>query len=253
MEYTDYFKHHPDAYDKIEGPMDRVHTLYDALVRLKVFEEAQSILSVGCGSGLVELRAVKELAKQLGVLEPTPHYFQQFQKHAEEGGVWNQLLEAKQERFEAYTPTRHYDVVLFIQSWFPFGLDLDILKKALSCRAPGGKLVIVLPAKSCFAPLIAKAYSKAKGISLTSDDLSTWALEEGYPHRYGFHDGKVPEATYFEGEELNATGRDMVAFLTASDWEEIPPKFQHMAGLIMRSTVIDGQSYMVSGVLIFQD
>ncbi|MEM1059095.1 MAG: class I SAM-dependent methyltransferase [Verrucomicrobiota bacterium] len=253
MEYTEYFAKYPDAYDKIEAVMDREHTLYDHLQGLGLFDGAPSVLSVGAGSALVELRAARELGLRLGVVEPTEHFYRQFEAGVEKHGLRDRILESRMETFQDYASERRYGLVLFLYSWYSFGLDAAILEKALACRAPGGALVIHLTTENSFPCLIPKAYSQAAGITLSSEGISNWARQLGHAHEYAIYDGLVPAETYRKGDELTPSGRDMVSYLTATPWEDVPIDTRHLSRLILQSCEFEGQSHLTSGTLIFRD
>ena len=181
MEYLEYFEKFSDAYAKVVASFDRSRTLSAYLVDNGLLENVSSILSIGPGEGEVEVRLAKEADREIGIVEPSKMLFDQLMKNARDADIQTKLLEAHQQSFEEFQPARKYDLVLSLFSWFAFGLNRQLLAKALSCRTPTGKLLICLQSESCPSTRIS-AISLSSGINLTSEALSTWATREGFPH-----------------------------------------------------------------------
>lgn len=250
MEYSEYFQKFPHAYEKIVAGLDRVNTLYAYLIASGVLEGAKNLLSLGAGAGEVEIRIAQETGRQIAAVEPSPAYFEQFRRGAAQAGVELLVLEAHCESFQEYQPLRQYDVVLSLFSWFAFGLDREMLLKALACRQPAGKLLICLPTEDCPASRIS-AFSRSAGINLTSDALSAWASREGFAHDYDIYHGVVPAELYLRQGELTEQGRDLASFLAATPWAEMPESMQAECRDAIAAGRRGDQIDHASGCLIF--
>ncbi|MCC9606368.1 class I SAM-dependent methyltransferase [Blastopirellula sp. JC732] len=250
MEYSEYFQRFPDAYARIVAGLDRVNTLYAYLIDSGVLDGADSILSIGAGSGEVEVRIAERTGRQIAVIEPSQSYFDQFLENVKAAGVQELLLEAHRTSFEDFQPRRQYDVVLSLFSWFAFELDRELLLKALACRDAEGKLLICLPTADCPASKIS-AISRSSGINLTSEQLSAWARNEGFDHDYDVYHGVVPAELYLYGDELTEQGRDLASFLAATPWEEMSDELRQMSLAAIQSGKSGDQIDHASGCLIF--
>ncbi len=229
MEYLEYFKKFPHAYTKVVASFDRTRTLYAYLVDSGVVDDVSTILSIGSGDGEVEIRLAKETERRIGIIEPSPMFFDRFVVNARDAGIWDLMLEARRQSFQEFQPVRAYDLVLSLFSWFAFEFDRQLLAKALSCRTATGKLLICLQAEACPSARIS-AVSRSSGINLTSEALSAWATSAGFEHEYDVYHGIVPAERFVMHGELTQTGKDFVAFVAATPWNELPGEVQS-AGL----------------------
>lgn len=250
MEYVEYFRKFPDAYAKIMAGLDRVRTLYAYLNEGGFLDGAESILSIGSGTGEVEIRIARETGRWIAVVEPSQMYCDAFNREAAAAGIMDRVLEARQQSFEDYQPRRQFDVVMSLFSWFAFEFDRDLLFKALSCRAADGKLLICLPTDDCPASRIS-SFSRSEGINLTSNALSAWARREGFGHDYDLYHGLVPADRYIRHDALTTEGRDLASFLSATPWENLSEELRHASLEALQAARINDEIDHASGCLIF--
>jgi hypothetical protein len=217
----EYFKKFPDAYTKVVASFDRTQTLYAYLVESGVLNNVSTILSIGSGDGEVELKLAKERKQQIGIVEPSSMFFDKFESNVRKAQVSESVLEAHCQSFQDYQPAKNYDLVLSLFSWFAFGFDRGLLTKALSCRTANGKLLICIQAEASPSTRIS-AMSRSSGINLTSEALSDWGTREGFKHTYDIYHGIVPAERYIAHGKLTQTGKDLVSFLAATPWDELP-------------------------------
>jgi len=249
-DYLEYFMKRPDSYEKIVAEFDRTKTLFDYLRDSGVVDSASTILSIGAGDGEVEIRLAKEMGRQIGIIEPSPDYFERFTANAFGAGVRDQVIEARQQTLQDFQAHPSYDLVLSLFSWFAFGLDRELLEKALSSLAPTGQLLICLPEEVNPLTKISVA-SRPSEITLTSDGLSSWAKSEGFDHRYDVYHGVVPAARFLASGRLTERGKDLVAFVAARSWAEVTEDVRSTAlGSLVEAN--DGELIdFRSGCLIF--
>lgn len=228
MDYLEYFKKFPDMYSKVVSKFDREHSLYDFILDSGIVDNAETLLSIGPGDGLLEVRLAKERGLKLGLVEPSASLFKQLMRNSAEAGIDAQIIEAKNDSFENYTASQPYDVVLSLFSWFAFEFDLSALRKALGCRKPGGMLLICIQDAASPSTRIS-ALSRSGGINLTSEELSRWARKEGFDHRIETYHGNVPAGIYLDGNQLAEGGRDLTSFLLATPWDAISDEHRSLA------------------------
>ena len=110
---------------------------------------APRILSVGCGSGVMDIAWLEEFA-QRGIaahylaVEPNLDSLAEFQRVAAAsltGGVVPQLCAVGQ-KYEDYHPAQPLDRIMFMHSLYHFPDREATLRKALAELAPGGSLMV---------------------------------------------------------------------------------------------------------------
>ncbi len=250
MEYVEYFRKFPDAYAKVVGGFDRKRTLTAYLLESGVLDGAASVLSIGPGDGAVEVELMRKSNLHLGFVEPSKLFYDQCLAGIKAAGFEERITEACNASFQDYESSESYDVVLSLFSWFALGFDRDMLEKALRCVKPGGRLLICIQAESSPSTLISAA-SRSDGISLTSEALSRWASEEGFAHRYEVYHGLVPAEQYLDDGGLTEAGRDLVSFISATLWEDIPSALKQTALKAMQDANDGTHIDLAGGCLIF--
>jgi hypothetical protein len=228
MDYLEYFRKFPDMYAKVVSKFDREHSLYDFIVDSGIVDNVETLLSIGPGDGLVEVRLARERGVKLGLIEPSTSLFDQMMRNSTEAGVDAQIVEARKDSFEHYTVSQPYDLVLSLFSWFAFEFDRSVLEKALHCTKRGGKLLICIQDAASPSTRIS-ALSRSGGINLTSENLSEWARNEGFDHQMETYHGKVPAEVYLDGQQLAEGGCDLTSFLLATPWDEISDEHRSLA------------------------
>lgn len=250
MEYTEYFTRFPGAYERIVSSLNRVETLYAFLKKTLPLSRGQSVLSIGCGDATVELRLAQEFGLSLGLIEPAGSYLEKARTEAHRLGV--KLRESFGGPFQKYESDHEYDYVVSLYSWFAFGMDRSLLRKALNCLTPGGILVILLQGEAAPSTHIARL-SRASGIGLTSERFSAWAKKEGFQHRQAEYPGRLLASTFLDENSFNQMGRDWVSFLLATPWNEIQPEIRDGSLAIVDKSVRNGHIDLVSPCLFFSE
>jgi hypothetical protein len=70
VEYSEYFYEYPDAYAKIVAGLNRVQTLYQYLVDSGLLDDVDTILSIGSGTGEVEIPDRHTMGRSVGRSTP---------------------------------------------------------------------------------------------------------------------------------------------------------------------------------------
>ena len=111
--------------------------------------------------------------------------------------------------------------MISIHSWYSFGYDIEILKKALSMVKPGGKLIVNLLSQNS-ADYDLGCLSHAVGMDVNAETLSKFATEQGFQHDLDYEVLYRPINVFFD-EEGNLTNgaKDFACFLIARPWNEM--------------------------------
>ena len=105
------------------------------------------VLSVGCGSGILDVPIAEQLAEQTNDL----HYFgvdpnrvecEAFQELFTDAALDSAQLEVVSTTFEDFETTRRFDLIHFVHSLYYMPDPAGALEKARKLLAPGGRLVV---------------------------------------------------------------------------------------------------------------
>jgi SAM-dependent methyltransferase len=106
------------------------------------------ILSVGCGSGILDNQLISALASSTGTFEytgvdPNPVACHRFRENFKKLALPNVKLEVKTEAVESLSINEPFDVIQLTHALYYFKDPADTLEKLRRLLAPGGKLIIV--------------------------------------------------------------------------------------------------------------
>ena len=109
---------------------------------------ALRVLSVGCGSGILDNQLISVLASSAGTFEytgvdPNPVACQRFRENFKKLGLANVKLEVKTETVESLNINEPFDVIQLTHALYYFKDPADTLEKLRRLLAPGGKLIII--------------------------------------------------------------------------------------------------------------
>jgi len=109
---------------------------------------ALRILSVGCGSGILDNQLISALASSPGPFEytgvdPNPVACRRFREDFEKLALPNVKLEVRTAAVESLNINRPFDIIQLTHALYYFKDAADTLGKLRQLLAPGGKLIIV--------------------------------------------------------------------------------------------------------------
>lgn len=183
------------------------------------------ILSVGCGSGILDNPLIKSIAttskrvEYTGV-DPNAVACRRFQDEFDDQELPNVQLDLREENIETLTSTDRFDIILVVHSLYYFDDPADTLDGLLRLLAPDGKVVIV-QAPEAELNQLAKCFwthHAENGIWFSdclADHLSQRRLAFS---RQRIH-GEVDVARCFEAD--CPRGEMMLDFITQSDCRQL--------------------------------
>ena len=106
------------------------------------------VLSVGCGSGILDNQLISALASSAGTFEytgvdPNPVACHRFRENFKKLALANVKLEVKTETVESLNINEPFDVIQLTHALYYFKDPADTLEKLRRLLTPGGKLIIV--------------------------------------------------------------------------------------------------------------
>jgi len=109
---------------------------------------ALRVLSVGCGSGILDNQLISVLASSAGTFEytgvdPNPVACQRFREDFEKLALPNVKLEVRTEAVESLNINNPFDIIQLTHALYYFKDPADTLEKLRRLLAPGGKLIII--------------------------------------------------------------------------------------------------------------
>lgn len=141
-----------EAHELFERSSSQQQLILDWLIELISSQYALHpelrILSVGCGSGILDVPLIRSIAsttrqlKYTGV-DPNERACQRFQDDFDNQHFSNTQLDLRVQDIESLTSTDLFDVICLVHSMYYFDDPASTLDKLLELLAPGGRLVIV--------------------------------------------------------------------------------------------------------------
>lgn len=109
---------------------------------------ALRILSIGCGSGILDNQLISALASSAGTFEytgvdPNPVACHRFREAFKKLALSNVKLKVKTEAVESLNINEPFDIIQLTHALYYFKDPADTLEKLRRLLAPGGKLIIV--------------------------------------------------------------------------------------------------------------
>jgi ubiquinone/menaquinone biosynthesis C-methylase UbiE len=137
-----WFRDWSNDYDRTLGKMARHHNLLDAVVRLSRVKDGDSVLDIGCGTGLLTLKFLNKAACKVTGIDNSKEMLSIFTKKIKKLGLERRasgsikdasLIKFKDNSFDiaASTVTLHHIIN-----------KLPALKRIYKAVKPGGRLVI---------------------------------------------------------------------------------------------------------------
>lgn len=202
---------------------------YPWLIEIGALKQGMSFFSIGGGFGTLEANIAKDYEATFGFLEPTPSLFNLAQARLERFGVMGKQLEKHLMPFQEFTPSRRYDSVFAIHSWYYI---------ALSSEENWGKQVVhALGRTDTF---------------MTYEHLKRWSDQLG-----------IESTVYFrkEMDNLNHTlenglptqkTKDWVTYMARKPWAELSLEKQAIVTDLFRKFITEGNAISKVGFVEYR-
>ena len=138
----EWFKDWSNEYDQTLGKMKRHHRLLDLAVRLSGVRDGERILDVGCGTGLLSLKFIREADCQVTAIDSSPDMQAIFKNKIEALSLSDRITclpgDAASPRFKDQT----FDVVSSTVALHHIQDKLPMIRKIFAVLKPGGRFVL---------------------------------------------------------------------------------------------------------------
>ena len=212
-----------------------------------IFRDVSTVLSIGIGAGHLECQLVRKSGIALSYVERSQPMIEAIRRNMERYGLSQNVVEAFEGSFEDAPIEHTYDLVLSLDSWYHIGRHKTALEKALSLRAPGGRLLIQLMNQD---RQLYWVLDQVRGL-MSSNDLSAWALEQGFEHGYFEHSHWVPVSRLAVDGRPTDGFKHFVAFAKGQAWDELSDAERDEAVDAVHTLQRDGALETRHGYLLF--
>jgi SAM-dependent methyltransferase len=250
--YTEFFQQYPDIYRGFHEVVGHAPNFYQQLQKLNLLN-ARTVLSIGSGEGELEHNIAKKHNTKIGVIEPNPHFMKKYSQQMKESHLENFCLESFLGTFQDYKPHNPYDLVISVHSWYAMGLNTDLLKKALKCLRPGGKLFITIISHKNPVWKIAYLVDNDSAGHISGESLSEWANAQGISHQYIENKNRIPRSKVFsEGDNFTRLGELFACFPTFNTWNNLEQVTRDEIIKIINGSMDGSDLVLTNGCLLFQ-
>jgi len=191
------------------------------------------VLSVGCGSGILDVPVAADLAARAGSLDyvgidPNAVECEAFARRfaaAELGPTATLAVEAIP--FEDHSPCRPYDLVHIVHCLYYLPDAEAALQRAWAMLAPGGRLVVVHAPCGALNQLSSRFYDKGYGRPTWFAEDCASALDRwGWTYRRVRVDARVDVTPLWTGDEW--VGHALRDFIVQFDHDGLPSDVQQL-------------------------
>ena len=212
--------------------------------------DALRILSVGCGSGILDNQLISALTPSIGAFEytgvdPNPVACYRFLEDFRRLDLTGVKLDVKNKTVESLDVNECFDVIQLTHSLYYFEDPADTLDKLRKLLAPGGKLIIVHAPNESLNQFSECFWSHHVNQDIWfSDCLKEYLLNQGIEFTCYRIQGKVDITECFE--EGCSHGEELLDFITQSDCRESDAEVRAMCLQVLRKiSHVDGDRHKV--------
>jgi hypothetical protein len=216
------------------------------LAKLELLQGVESIFSIGPGIGLLERDLVARHGVRLGYVEPHRGSIESLDEALAASANAHLVVERYPRTFQTARIRNRYDLVLAINSWYPFGCSRALLGKALALRNPGAHLAISLASDRDDLRRLLQGTTR-----ITAESLSTWARSIGRAHRFERYAVSQPTRALVQDGRITTSGLAWLAFVAQRPWAELPLGRREEAIRMVLARVARGSLERPRGLLVF--
>ena len=178
-----------------------------------------SLFSIGPGRGELELALCQHYGCRFGYVETYPPYFKAVAERFKRANLDKRIVEKHHGAYQNFVPQQHYDLILSVHSWYSFGYDLEMMHRTVDALSPGGSFILTITSADDF--FFANTLKKQK---FSAEDLSRWAIEQGFPHDLILLRQSVPATALVANGALTKDAKNIISFLKGKLWHKISPE-----------------------------
>ena len=215
------------------------------------------VLSVGCGSGLLDFPVAARLAEQIDDvhyvgIDPNAAQCAAFARRFDEARLAGVRIDVLAGCFEDVDVAHGFDVVHFVQCLYYMPDPMSALSRARGLLAPGGRLVVFQAPCEALNDLAARFYDKHYARpTLFAEDLASAVDARGWPYDRGRIDARVDVTPFVDGDPV--LGLALRDFIIQVDSERLPAEVGALVDDYLHSVAVrrDGRSHIAHPVDYF--
>ncbi len=250
--YSDFFQTFPEIYRNFSQVVDHATNFRAEVEDKRILHGAKSVLSIGAGEAQLELGLCRDLGASMTIVEPEATYVQKIRSEAKLLKTPDLITEIFEGTFQNYAPSRLFDRIFAIHSWYAIGKDKMQLQRALDFLELNGQLFITLVSADNPIQKIAKFTSNESGAGLTAEELSDWAKSCGFQHKYWDNKRSIKCSLLQNDEGLTSAGKALVSFPAFTPWHEMTQAEQIRVQEILSSARNGDSIILKNGCLLIQ-
>ena len=217
---TELFENCPDSFLRFDQLAANAPTYLNFIKGKNMLEGVRSVLSIGAGQGELEIRLMQDHDIPVAYVDPTPNYVEAYRKVISTFESSHLAIETFEGRFEDYTPSRKFDLVIALHSWYAIGFNEQALSKAINCKNDGGRLLIALASRESFHIEIANALNGDNKYYVTAEKLADWINGLGFACELSPVIRKITAGGLRSNGQITPDGKALIEFLGRSPMED---------------------------------
>ena len=249
------------AHERFERSSNQQNLILKSLTELVLafpFDESFKVLSVGCGSGILDnpllaaIAAAEHTIHYTGI-DPNPVACSRFQNEFEQLSLANVELDVRVETVETISGDERFDMIHAVHSLYYFDDPATAIEQLLERLKPGGKLVIFQAPKAELNQMADCFWFNDQQIEIWfSERLEDHINESGWDYAKSRIEARVDVTSCFD--PLSADGALILDFITQVDCKAIEPATrEHLLGYLdMIADVTGGGTLVPHPVDVFE-
>jgi SAM-dependent methyltransferase len=215
------------------------------------------VLSVGCGSGILDVPVATRLAAETDDLlyvgvDPNRTECEAFEQLFEDAALPGARLEVVTETFDDFEAVRPFDLVHFVHSLYYMPDPAAALERARQLLAPGGRLIVIHAPCEALNDLATLFYDKQyERPTPFAEDFAELLDRWGWDYERARVDARVEVTAFVEGDpEIGLALRD---FIVQVDSQCLPLPVQELIERYLHLISVEhrGQAFIEHPVDVF--
>lgn len=253
----DRFLETHEIYEARSEQRSRIIEWFGRFVARGPRERALGVLSVGCGSGVLDVPVARRLAERFGMLtyvgvNPNAVECRKFEAAFETAAMPRVDASVVNATFEAYRTSDRFDLVHFAHSLYYLEDLEEALHKARRLLKPGGRIVVFQAPRGVLNDLAVRFYDKRYARpTLLADGFAGLLDGWGWPFAHHRIEAAVDVTPIIDGNPgLGVALRD---FIIQVDGGQLPGDVQSIVGQYLKAAAyrVDGRAFIAHPVDVF--
>lgn len=244
-----------------EGRSDQqrliIQWLADQVIPTLQPEGSYQVLSVGCGSGILDVSIAKRLLKQITDLhyvgvDPNRIECEAFEQQFSDASLDRTQVEVAPTTFEDFEAACRFDMVHFVHSLYYMPEPMEALEKARKLLAPEGRLIFFHAPREALNDLTVRFWDKQSGRpTLFAEDLAKTLDAWGWNYERERVDARLEVTPLADAD--SSIGLALRDFIVQFDSTHLPEPVLELVGRYLDLISVEerGQTHIAHPVDVF--